>query len=96
MTANAKVGVRKGRSWINGKATEFGFHSAGPVLGLASQGADERPQDQARPWTRPDHKRPQAQSRSNGSQGIPEVSDLEGRVRRGTKQCLAHATTSWQ
>ena len=40
--------------------------------------------------TRSDYKRPQAQRRSNGSQGIPEASDLGARVRRCRKQCLAH------
>lgn len=60
------------------------------MLGLASQGADKAPRGLGGRGQGPDHKRPQAQSRSNGSQGVPEVSDLEGRVRRGTKQCLAH------
>lgn len=41
--ANAKVGVRKGQSWTNSKATEFVLSFNRPVLGLASQGADERP-----------------------------------------------------
>ena len=42
-SANAKVGVRKDWSWIDGKATEFMVPFNRPVLGLASQGADECP-----------------------------------------------------
>lgn len=79
----------EGLALINRKAIGFLLSFNRPMSGLASQGARVSPRTE-RPWTRSDYKRPQAQRRSNGSQGIPEASDLGVRVRRCTKQCLAH------
>lgn len=80
---------QKDWSWINGKATGLVLSFNRPMSGLASQGARVSPRTE-RPWTKPGYKGPQAQRRSNGSQGIPEASDLGARVRRCTKQCPAH------